>query len=75
MRALLDQHRGSIDRQILESILADHSAGPGSICRHDARGFSTVVSLIYDPSERGMWAANGNPCEEPFRQYSLEGAG
>lgn len=72
MRVLLEEKRGLIDLEALQSIMADHAGAPGSICRHDAKGFSTVVSVIYAPDERAMWATNGNPCVEPFIRYSLE---
>jgi isopenicillin-N N-acyltransferase-like protein len=74
MRVLLEERHGSVDLTALQSILADHVGGPGSICRHNARGFTTVVSLICVPSERAIWATNGNPCVESFVRYSVERA-
>lgn len=74
MRVLLEEKRGSIDLETLQSIMADHSGGPGSICRHNSRGITTTASVIYVPSERTMWATNGNPCSQPFVEYALEAA-
>lgn len=74
MKLLLEKKCGSIDREALQLILADHSGGPGSICRHqEARGMQTQVAVLYDPAERALWASNGNPCSQPFLQYSLLG--
>jgi isopenicillin-N N-acyltransferase-like protein len=71
MRLLLEESRGSIDLERLRTIMADHAGRPGSICRHDARGFTTLSSVIYSPLERKMWATNGNPCTEPFLEYTV----
>jgi isopenicillin-N N-acyltransferase-like protein len=72
MRELLQRNQGTIDRVVLEEILRDHAGGPGSICRHHARGFTTLISVIYVPRERKMLATNGNPCMNEFVEYALE---
>jgi isopenicillin-N N-acyltransferase-like protein len=70
MRELLDRSFGSIDRDVLSEVLSDHAGGPGSICRHHAQT-KTLCSVIYVPAEKTMWATNGNPCTEPFVEYSV----
>jgi isopenicillin-N N-acyltransferase-like protein len=71
MRELLERSFGSIDREVLSEVLSDHAGGPRSICRHDAKGV-TLCSLIYVPAQKTMWATNGNPCTEPFVEFSVK---
>jgi isopenicillin-N N-acyltransferase like protein len=72
MRELLERNVGSIDQKVLFELMQDHAAGPGSICRHDARGITSVTWVIYVPAEKKVWATNCNPCTEPFIEYSVE---
>lgn len=60
----------------LKTILSDHDGFPRSICRHinddPETGFWTsVVSMILEPSEGRMHLSRGNPCEAPYDVYSL----
>lgn len=71
MKELLQQRSGTIDPEVLMTVLSDHTSGPGSICRHYSLGFQTCVSLIYSPGDGEVWASNGRPCESGFSQYSL----
>ena len=62
--------------QQIQLVLADHENYPRSICRHqnaDAQhGFwSTVFSIVMDPTAREMYVSRGNPCEHQFELYEL----
>ncbi|MBT4845072.1 MAG: peptidase C45 [Planctomycetaceae bacterium] len=62
--------------QQLQSMLSDHENYPQSICRHqnaDAQhGFwSTVFSIVMDPTAREMYVSRGNPCEKSFECYDF----
>jgi isopenicillin-N N-acyltransferase-like protein len=62
--------------QQVQLVLADHENYPRSICRHqnaDAQhGFwSTVFSIVMDPTAREMYVSRGNPCEHQFELYKL----
>lgn len=62
--------------QQVQSVLADHENYPRSICRHknaDAQhGFwSTVFSIVMDPTAREMYVSRGNPCKNRFELYEL----
>jgi isopenicillin-N N-acyltransferase-like protein len=62
--------------QQVQLVLADHKNYPRSICRHpnaDAQhGFwSTVFSIVMDPTVREMYVSRGNPCEHKFELYEL----
>jgi len=67
------------DRQLtvpqVQVLLADHDNYPQSICRHqnaDKHGFwSTVFSIVMDPTAREMYVSRGNPCENRFGLYEL----
>tara|TARA_B110000116_G_scaffold186884_2_gene161984 strand:- start:77 stop:1174 length:1098 start_codon:yes stop_codon:yes gene_type:complete len=67
------------DRQLtvpqVQVLLADHDNYPQSICRHqnaDKHGFwSTVFSIVMDPTAREMYVSRGNPCENRFELYEL----
>jgi isopenicillin-N N-acyltransferase-like protein len=62
--------------QQVQLVLGDHENYPRSICRHqnaDAQhGFwSTVFSIVMDPTAREMYVSRGNPCEHQFELYKL----
>jgi isopenicillin-N N-acyltransferase-like protein len=75
MRHLLEDRRGELTpRMLQQEVLTDHAGGPGSICRHECRGFETTVSMMFSPSERKVWATNGNPCSSEFVEYDVSAA-
>jgi isopenicillin-N N-acyltransferase-like protein len=58
----------------LTQILKDHVNYPDSICNHATIGDpldreKTVCSLVMDLTERRMFAAWGNPCENEYHMY------
>jgi len=58
----------------LTTILKDHVNAPDSICNHATIGDpldreKTVCSLVMDLTERRMYAAWGNPCENNYQMY------
>ncbi|MBU3175920.1 C45 family peptidase [Clostridium estertheticum] len=77
MKSLLLQNRGKIDLDSIKEIVANHTNYPYSICRHGNVNESslinneTVASIIFDLSDRTMYAANGVPCENSFYKYTL----
>lgn len=67
---------GTIDLAATQSFLQDHVNWPASICRHEERDnidsyTSTNAALIFDPVGGRAWAARGNPCVNPFAEYSI----
>lgn len=74
LKTLLREHRGQIDRNRMQAILADHADHPCGLCTHGDLTQPaydrevTCASIIMEPSTRGMWLAAGNPCVAPFRK-------
>ncbi len=80
MEELIGQKFGSITVDDVKSFLSDHSNHPVSICRHPHDGEShemldnrgrTVASIIVEPAHGRLHVTCGNPCENPFVEYSL----
>ena len=80
MRTLIDEKFGAIELADVQQVLADHDGHPVSICRHSHDGPAgpmlgpsgkTVAALIAEPERRRLHVTLGNPCENPFRTYSL----
>ena len=65
--------------QSLQNILSDHVNYPNSICRHDAGdnisvdSEKTINALVIDLTSREMHIAWGNPCQNEYAIYQLEG--
>ena len=62
----------------LQSIQKDHVNYPDSICNHDVVGGAldrekTITALTIDLTTRQLYACHGNPCENPFSTYQLNG--
>ena len=72
MNSLLAATKGTITAGDLQKYLSDHSGYPASICRHD-RESCTVASIIAEPARRLMHVAVGNPCENRYTTYSMQG--
>ncbi len=62
----------------LQAIQRDHLNFPNSICNHYTEEIDpldrekTINSLIIDLTERVMYIAWGNPCENPYHAFYLE---
>ena len=73
-------HR-EVGRQIGEAarelVLRDHGGAPLSICSHwddndsDLDQSVTTVSMVWEPAERCVHVAVGQPCEHEYVTYSL----
>jgi len=63
--------------ETIQTVLKDHVNFQDSVCNHvidDNRPLDrekTIVSLIFDLTERKLHAAWGNPCENPYFSYNL----
>jgi isopenicillin-N N-acyltransferase like protein len=61
----------------IKLILRDHVNFPDSICNHAENDINpldrekTITSLIMDLTERKLYAAWGNPCENEYHEYRL----
>jgi isopenicillin-N N-acyltransferase-like protein len=58
------------------AIMQDHGSTPQSICLHPdpAEGeeaSACMFSMVCDVTERRMWVAAGNPCEQPYDEIDL----
>lgn len=77
MNRILQESAGMIDENRLMKIFGDHVNYPESVCRHvDTRQpledrMKTVDCMIYSPTRKVMWLANGNPCQTTFQTFSL----
>lgn len=77
MRQLMNDRYGELTPEVfMNEILQDHRGWPDSICRHcDLTGpvgeqFCTVFSCVSVPEEGKLWTVN-NPCENPYKLYTL----
>ncbi|MDG2127059.1 MAG: C45 family peptidase [Planctomycetaceae bacterium] len=60
----------------VKEALRDHHGHPTSICRHEnpdpEHGFwTTVFSIVIQPSLRRMQVSRGTPCDHPFETYTM----
>ena len=74
--SLLENQAGGVGLEHVKSLLSDHLDYPTSICRHenDHPGdghWTSVVSMIVEPSKGRMHLTRGNPCSNPYEVYSL----
>lgn len=75
--AVLQEHRGQIDRATLIDVLRDHQDSPTCICRHgEARSAGqyvaeSVTGVILDVASGEMLVAAGIPCRVPFEVITL----
>lgn len=77
LHKLLAADRGAIDPAVIQTALRDHFAKPASICSHVdestprvERG-QTNASFVIDLGERRLYATQGPPCANEYREYSL----
>jgi isopenicillin-N N-acyltransferase-like protein len=74
LQTLMLQHNGQIDREQMQSVLADHQGRPLCLCVHEDLDLpphercATRAALIMEPASKEMWLAAGNPCVAPFRK-------
>ncbi|HIF01696.1 MAG TPA: peptidase C45 [Planctomycetes bacterium] len=66
----------SPDLQQVKQALRDHSGHPTSICRHEnsdpQHGFwTTVFSIVIQPTLRQMQITRGTPCDNPYETYTM----
>lgn len=79
LRALIKEHYGLLTPELMMTLLADHDGYPNAICRHvdtsKPPDFASIsaASVIMVPAERTMYLCCGQPCENKYRQYSLNG--
>ena len=64
------------DAAQVKNALRDHSGHPTSICRHanpdPQHGFwTTVFSIVIQPTLRQMQVSRGTPCDHPFETYTM----
>ncbi|MDP6557922.1 MAG: C45 family autoproteolytic acyltransferase/hydrolase [Pirellulaceae bacterium] len=75
--ALLGEQSQPITIDDVQRMLADHDNHPRSICRHEndhpQNGFwTTVFSLVIQPTAGRMYVTRGTPCNHPFELYTLK---
>jgi isopenicillin-N N-acyltransferase-like protein len=75
MRRLLDEHHGSLDPALMQTILRDRSAYPNCLCRMDVdnpeHDTMTFASLIAQPTQGRMLVAVGPPHEHEYVEYAF----
>lgn len=79
MNALLRQRRGSLDAEVMQTILRDRDCTPDALCRMPGddpeSDFITFASVIAEPARGRMAVAVGPPNENPYREYAFSGPG
>jgi isopenicillin-N N-acyltransferase like protein len=65
------------DAEQVKNALQDHSGHPTSICRHEnadpQHGFwTTVFSIVIQPTLGQMQVSRGTPCDHPFETYTMK---
>ncbi len=76
LEALLGECSASFTLDHVQRALSDHDNYPRSICRHTndhpKYGFwTTVFSLVIQPTAKRMYVTRGTPCDHPFELYLL----
>ena len=78
MNALLRQHRGFLDSEVMQAILRDRDCTPDALCRMPGddpeSDFITFASVIAEPGRGRMAVAVGPPNENPYREYAFSRA-
>ena len=74
--SLLGDPGGPVGLERVKSLLSDHVDYPTSICRHENDNpgdghWTSVISMIVEPSQGRMHLSRGNPCSNPYEVYSL----
>jgi isopenicillin-N N-acyltransferase-like protein len=77
IRRYLYENRGKITLEKCREWLKDHVNYPYSICRHGSEkepmesGARTIASFFFLPKESRVLATYGNPCIQPYEEYSV----
>lgn len=76
MKQWFEDHRGILDEELLKTVLRDHTGGAFGICRHNGQmpgrePTLTAMSCVAMPAEGRIWFCKGNPCENPYRLYTV----
>jgi isopenicillin-N N-acyltransferase-like protein len=77
---LMRQANRPVDIALAQELFTDHFGRPHSICSHREEDESepeisrstTVSSVILDLTSRTLYATNGPPCTNEYREYRLE---
>jgi len=70
----LNARRGALNVDDIQTIFADHTNFPLSICRHplEDNATSTTASFIANLTDLEIDIAIGNPCTAEFRRYDMD---
>lgn len=73
---LCAEHAKAMTREAVQDMLRDHDQTPRSICRHPnedvPHGFwTTVFSILMQPTAGCMYVSRGTPCSQPYERYDL----
>jgi isopenicillin-N N-acyltransferase-like protein len=74
---LLAANRGSISLDMLKELTRDHTNYPRCICAHgfededETRALSTIAAVIYDLTDKKMYACHGHPCTNAYTNIAL----
>jgi len=63
-----------VDAAWAQRLMAKHGGLQNAICRHPSleRKSVTISTVIYLPRQRGLWVANGFPCQAPFEFFQVD---
>lgn len=61
----IQSHRDHVTPKTLIEIMSTH--GDGALCRHGET--QTTFSVVFKPTAREFWYADGSPCTGKFRKY------
>lgn len=74
MKELLYEHHGSLNVDVMQTILRDRKTYPDTLCRKPGdfgTDSITFASLIAEPSEGRLWIAIGPPDEYEYKCYTF----
>jgi isopenicillin-N N-acyltransferase like protein len=69
------QPPGSVDTDVMRTILSDHETKPDSLCRHPELGApdsKTVFWCVADVTDGRVTFGRGNPCDSEAQEYVFE---
>ena len=67
----------AVDEQALQTMLADHTTSPNSICLHNHTAWAfrdqgeSIASIIFDLSSGTFDIADGPPCQHQYERYGI----
>lgn len=72
----LRRHADQLSMPEIQSLMSGHdSDGLSGVCRHaDGNGSSTLSCVIYETKIPSITMTHGNPCQGPWRHYTLADA-